>query len=490
MTFNVAQNETLTPVNMSRRELEYALEHNTEFFIEFNLGDELTYPVPHFHKVSFSLLISSSVARVALALPRGHAKTTLAKLACLWYFLFTDIRFIVYVSNTATIAQAACADIINYMQTANFIAVFGRVEWIKNQGGDGFYWFKLRGKSCILRALGAGQQVRGINIDNRRPELAVVDDLEDDDNTATKYLRDRLKEWVYGPFKKAMARKHKLIWLGNMLSVHSLLYSHCQSPYWHSMLFGCLLSNGQPLWPDMWTLEDLQADLQEYKDIGMTARWFAEMMNQPVPGSSGLISADEIKYRPMRAPDDIEYGFITIDPAISQKDWANDTAIVAHGFVEDVWQVLEEEHGKFDIGQIWNCAINMCYRWRLNVIGIETGAFQSSLQYIFKYLAMTKNVNNVEIVELRASSQVTKNQRIAAWAAMLKSGDYVLTEGDFHITQQLLNYNPQKRENQDDVIDSAAYGLQMVEKHIGLIMQRHMRTEDVRVLDEYAVCSV
>src|SRR3546814_15606201 len=149
-------------------------------------------------------------------------------LAVVWYFRYTNHRFCVYLSNTNTIAKNACKDIIGYLKSPNSIAVFGEIKMIKESETDSLWIFELttpegRVKKCILRAVGAGQQMRGINIDNQRPDMAVVDDVEDNENHESELLQKTLDRWIFGPFLKALARRKKVIWLGNMLQKTSLL---------------------------------------------------------------------------------------------------------------------------------------------------------------------------------------------------------------------------------------------------------------------------
>src|SRR3546814_2791065 len=87
---------------------------------------------------------------------------------------------------------------------------------IKESETDSLWIFELttpegRVKKCILRAVGAGQQMRGINIDNQRPDMAVVDDVEDNENTESELLQKKLDRWIFGPFLKALARRKKVI---------------------------------------------------------------------------------------------------------------------------------------------------------------------------------------------------------------------------------------------------------------------------------------
>ena len=465
----------VAPVSVQPQQIKLLLEKNEEFFIHFFLGDELTKPVPEFHKDTFHLMTHSDISRLAIALPRDHAKTTLAKLAVVWYFLFSDISFIVYLSNTASVAQAACVDIMQFMENSNFTEIFGNIEYKIERGGEGFYKFVVtldgKEKTCILKALGAGQQVRGLNIEHRRPQLAIVDDLEDPELLLDRKQYDKLKTWFMGTFRKALDKfGHKIIHIGNMISNMCLLKDHCESKYWYSVRYGCLLSNGEPLWPDAWPLPALKADFNEYLDEGKIDVWFAEMMNLPIAAGMGLIKAHEINYMPILYPEDIEYGFITVDPAISSKKWAHKAAVVVHGFHEGKWQICayEARRGVKPL-ELFHMIAQMAVYWKVNVVGIESVAYQESLQYVFPYFAVTEGFKNLEFVPIYTLG-VRKAQRLAGWAAMIKKEEYYITEGDFVITQQLLAYDPNKKENDDDEIDCCASGVQMIDRYMPLIL--------------------
>lgn len=454
-----------------------ALEHDAEFFIQFFIGDEIDLPVPQFHKDIFYLMTIIEWLYFVCAIPRDHAKTTLAKLACVWYFLFSPVRFIVYISSSHEMAVPSVVDIIEFMQTDNFIEVFGAVEFYIKQDGKGFYKFKLRGKICILKAFGAGQHVRGLNVDNNRPQLAICDDIEDNQNIATEQLALKLKRWFYGPFKKALDKRgHKIIQLGNMITHKSLLQEHIKSQFWHSRLYGCILSNGKPLWPDVWPIEKLKKDFQQYQEAGTVDIWFAEMMNQPVMGSNGIISADEIFYLPALMPGDQEYAFMTLDLAISNREWAHATVPAVHAWTGDCWQITEY-HQIFGIDPItlfWKI-IPIIQKWNIHYVGIEDVAYQASLKFVFAHLCLENNIENLHFVPVYATSR--KNERIAPWAGMLKNQHYALTEGDFLATQQLLMYDPQKKENDCDIIDSCAYGPQMTQNYIFDIIEKAQETK-------------
>lgn len=465
----------LESVQMSNREIKAALQHDDEFFIQFFLGDIVDRGIPPFHPKLLRLMTAWDVPRAAFAVPRDHAKTTLAKLAAVKYFLFSQYRFGVYLSNTAPIAISATNDIVGFLESENCRAVFGEIEWHVRKDGDGWYEFSIGGKYCILRALGAGKQVRGLNIDNKRPDFAIVDDLEDAENIATPELLLKLKRWFYGTFLKAMDAFHnKVIWLGNMTSDKSILATICKSDHWHSVLYGCLLDTGEPLWPQKWSVEKLRNDYAEYQEAGMADIWFAEMMNMPVSVSNPLIAAEHINYQPSVLPEDVKHAFITVDLAISDKSWAHKTVLAVHAWVEPDkepgwWQVVYT-HGQrgMDPVQLFNLIVEQSQYWNSRVTGIESVAFQASLQTIYPHLAMLAGLNDLIFKPLIAQGR--KVQRIAPWAAMLKSKDWALTEGDFEVTQELLHFDATKKDNADDHLDACAYGPQMIQNYSHLIL--------------------
>lgn len=479
-------------VSINRADVINALRKDPEFFIQFFLQDELTFPVPEFHKTIFIKMTSPDVKRFVCAIPRDHAKTTLAKLAVVWLFLFSPYRFIIYVSNTHTIAKEAVTDIRTFILSENFAQVFGRPEIIVDRQGDGIIKFKIiidgKEKVCILRAIGAQQQVRGINIDNQRPQCAVVDDLEDNDNIATEPLFMKLKKWFYGPFLKCLDKfDNKLIQLGNMISNRQLLKENCESKRWHSMKYGCLLSNGQPLWADAWSLDKLKADFNEYLEKGMLDVWFAEMMNMPLAGGRGLIRADKLFYVPKVHPADVEYGCITVDLAISDKTWAHRTAVVVHVWCGEFWQPAEYFMDyAVDPIQLLDIIIALCFKWRVHVVGIESVAYQAALQSVFTYICQMRGIDWIKFKELYFVGR--KVQRLAAWAGMIKKKEYGLPEGDFPFTEQLLSFDPKVRDNDDDLIDAASFILQMTDEYIFEIMEKLelVQTGNVQTLENYA----
>lgn len=474
------------------------LRTNFEFLIEFFLAEQLDMAVPLFHTEIWSLLTDLEKERVLLAIPRGHAKTTLAKLAVIWHWLFTRHRFCVYLSNTSPIAKGACRDIIEWLSHPNFIAIYGRVKIVKHSENEGLWIFDLplrngKTKRCILRALGQGQQMRGINIDNQRPDLAVVDDVEDNENTASESQQKKLDQWMFGPFLQALDKRRKIMWLGNMLTKTSLLARLSRSPAWNPVVFGCLIKDSlgrlRPLWPDRWSVEALIDSFQEYKGLGLTATWMCEMMNMPGHGQNGF-SADQLRYLPAPDPADVEMAWLTIDPAFGLKQQNDETAIAVHvlprGGTTPI--TLPPVHGHWTETQIFDQAMELARLWGAWTWGIEAVAAQRVLITLFDMLQAMRGIpNRCVFVPLMAGNGDSKAGRIRAFVALITAGDWAIADHDIDLTTQLVGLDMTKKDQADDICDAAAYGPQMYEEFRGLITHQFMASTEPLARPQYGV---
>ena len=469
----------------SRGEIIDRLQNDGEFFIEFFIPEQLSMPVPTFHsKEIWPLLTSTALHRVLLAIPRGHSKTTLAKLAVVHYLLFSPYRFCIYVSNTNAFAVNACKDIIGYLKSPNFVAVFGEIRMEKESETNSLWIFDVPRpdgslKRCILRGVGANQQMRGMNIDNQRPDLAVVDDLEDNDNTASEYLQKKLDQWVVGPFLKALARNHKIIWLGNMIRKTCLLARLSTDPRWNPVVFGSLLKDSEtgeltPLWPDLWPVDKLFEDLQEYKALGYSESWMCEMMNMPGHSENGF-TLDQINFQVPPGRDELLAVWIAVDPAFGERAGTDDSAVVVHGLPMDGCpMVLDWRVGKFRDETLFEEILALAFKWNAWVWGIEAVAAQRVLISLYTVWLAMRNVNHrVEMIPLMAGRGDPKVGRISAWVGLMADGQYAIPFDAQDIVTQILNYDMKKSNNSDDLIDACAYGGAMLNQYEYLLRSLH-----------------
>ena len=470
-------NETESDVLETKR----LLRTSGEFFIEFFHGEDMEFGVPPIHKDVWKLFTNTALARILLAIPRDHAKTTLSKLGVIWYWLFTNHRFCIYLSNTIGRAKDACRDIMNFLRRDNFVSLYGNVRIIKESETENIWIFELklgngRVKQCILRAASANQSMRGINVDNQRPDIAVVDDVEDEENTSSEILQKKLDRWMFGTFLKALAKRRKIIWLGNMLAKTSLLARLAKNPKWNPVVFGSIVRNNitgqlEPLWPDRWSFEELVEDFEEYRDLGLVELWMCEMMNMPGHGENGFRS-DQFFYQPIPNPEDCVAAWLVLDPAFGEDAENDDSSITVHVLPkEGVPMVVNEVTGKMKEEEIFTIMHDLAQYWNAWVWGIEAVAAQKVMITLFKVYATTKGVvHMIEFIPLLAGKGDPKLSRIKAFMGLMDAKEYAVFEGAVNITTQALQFVFTKKKQRDDLLDSCAYGPQMLDQYMDLLI--------------------
>jgi hypothetical protein len=153
---------------------------------------------PPFHKECWELCTSPE-KYVAIAAPRGHAKSTAITLGYgLATLLFRERKFMLLVSDTESQASLFLGLFKQELQDNNeLIDLFGIkrndkgvVEFIKGTEADVIVECTDGHKFRII-AKGAEQKLRGLIWNGSRPDIIICDDMENDELVMNKERRDR-----------------------------------------------------------------------------------------------------------------------------------------------------------------------------------------------------------------------------------------------------------------------------------------------------------
>jgi Terminase RNaseH-like domain len=454
------------------------LRYDYESFILLFLHgqDGIEFGVPDFHNWIMSYMCLSQHARSCFAIPRDHAKTTLAKLASIHLFIYSPSRFLVYLSNTSTIAIQATRDIVNFIREPHVCAIYGEPVFTQQEEARGNYMFQWRGRRYIIRSLGAGQQVRGMNVDNQRPDLAIIDDLESaEEDVSNKLGYEKLKRWLYGTFMKALdRRRNKIIQIGNLVSNTSILWDHLNSPDWKSIRLAAITNDNKPLWPARWTVEQLRLELLSYIREGQMYIWLAEMMNMPITSTNQLLDVSQLAMTSKVYPDSdgIKFRCITVDPAISDNmAHANAAVVACHTFNGVYWQ-LADVNASYGVTpyELYDIIMDMAIKWKVRAIGIEDVNYQRALIHVANYENARRGYVGFHFLPVKAG-RVTKTTRILTWLGMIRRGLYRFTIDNYDIFDEVNKYDVTSTHNKDDTIDCCAYIIYMITHYLDVIAE-------------------
>lgn len=482
----------------NKQQLLELIQRDCELFLSFYLGEKLDLGIPEFHKEiwdEFLHLLDEvnepsrlvGILHKLLGVPREHAKTTLTKLAVILFFRYSRLRFLAYVSNTGPLALNAIRDIYNWLTSPQEIQLFGQPVVEKKNESESLFILQIhipgqtRLKRVIMKGFGVETQIRGMNLDSDRPDLMVFDDVESRDTASTPAQQAKLDANIMGTALKAMAKMGIAIFIGNMISETTLLARLSKEPEWRAVVFGSIIraqdATLRPLWPDRWSLQALLDDYAKFRRLGLGHVWEAEMMNLTSKEILGESLAN-CPRPPRPMPEQIEAGFITLDPAFGTNAWNDESALTVHAKLHgaDIPVVVETWHGRAKEDEVLDELIRLSYYWGITTWCIEAVAAQRLLIPLFKAKLVLRGMSADLFVMLPITGgKESKSSRIVAYRSSCAMGSYAIVEEESDLVDRLENYAPDSEEH-DDICDSAAFGIVVWSLH-GVIVKGQGRVD-------------
>lgn len=229
--------------------------------------------------------------RSATAAPRGHAKsTTLTFKGSLHATLYQYKHYIIIISDSSEQADGFLDNIRceleeNPAVLEDFGALAGPV-WRSNV---------LLTKSNIkIEAIGSGKKVRGRKHRNWRPDLIVLDDVENDENVRTPEQRAKLQSWYYKAVSKAGDDYTDIVYIGTLLHYDSLLANVLRNPAYRTVKYKAVLSFSPrvDLW-DAW--ERIYTDLSDPAHEAAAEAYFRAHEQEMLAGTQ-VLWPDKLSY--------------------------------------------------------------------------------------------------------------------------------------------------------------------------------------------------
>lgn len=200
-------------------------------FAQAYLGHHFKLRPSRMHDELFEIVKGMSTkrgSRIAIAAPRGHAKTTVVGLAyVLWSALLAKENFILIVSATKEQASLILRTIKDEIQTNPLLhRDFPGVCFPPGAGRLPKPWKDYQimlPNGVTIKAVGANQAIRGSKHRQYRPDLIIVDDLENQEQTESAEQREKLRSWFEKTLLKAGEPRTNVIVVGTILHYDALL---------------------------------------------------------------------------------------------------------------------------------------------------------------------------------------------------------------------------------------------------------------------------
>lgn len=216
---------------------------------------------------------------------------------------------------------------------------------------------------------------------------------------------------------------------------------------WSVVQKKAIQADGSLLFPERLTKEFLD---QAKRTMGSYV--FAnQYQNEIIPEGEQTFQKSWIRYYSEIPSNTLRFAFI--DPAISQADGADYTALVVVAVDERKnWYVEHSRHARLTPSQIIDLGFATHDRFGTVSIGVESVAYQQALIYMF-HEEMQRRAKLIPVTEVKRGSSKTKEMRILGLVPRFEWGSLMLAPHQYELEVELAQF---PRGAHDDILDALA----------------------------------
>lgn len=288
---------------------------------------------------AFERVARGETKRLIINMPPRHTKSEFASyLLPAWFLGKFPHKKVIQTSHTAELAVGFGRKVRNLVDSEVYKRIFPDLNlqadskaagrWNTSKGGDYF-------------AIGVGGAVTGKGAD-----LLIIDDPHSEQEAAmaatNPEIYDKVYEWyTSGPRQRLQPGGAIVIvmtrWAQRDLTGQVIKASAQRGgEEWEVIEFPAILPSGNPLWPEFWSKDELEALQEELPN----AKWQAQYQQNPVGNESAIVKRDWWKWWEAEEPPQCDYILQTWDTAFEKNNRADYSAGTTWGIFNN-----DEDHG-------------------------------------------------------------------------------------------------------------------------------------------------
>lgn len=441
------------------------VRNSFDWFFSIYFHNYIKYETASFQREIFQIIEDDKVELAVIVAFRGSAKSTIVSTASvLWSILGKpQKKFVIILSQTDQKARQHLQNIKMELENNEVLRKdLGPFDEEKNQWGSTALIIKKFNAKIMISS--SEQSIRGMRFMENRPDLIIIDDIEDINSVKTQDGRDKISNWFMGEVLPARGKKSKVIIVGNLLHEDSLL-KRLQEKIESGKVNGVykeypiLNEDGNPMWLGKYpTLADIEQE--KIKTIDDVA-WAREYLLKILPTCDQVVEPDWI-HRYDELPllkDNYEFTMTGVDPAFGETNRNDYTAMVSarvysikgeryiYILPNPVNERLKSPEMRDRIMLIYNSA----YRGMGVVVVEDVGGQKMILQEL-----EAKGVNAIPF----HPGGSDKRTRLSMTAGEIKSGFILFPRtGAEQLIGQIVNFGSEKHDDLTDAFTTLILGL-------------------------------
>jgi predicted phage terminase large subunit-like protein len=343
---------------------------------------------------AFEKVASGKLKRLIINMPPRHTKSEFASyLLPAWFLGKYPHKKVIQTSHTAELAVGFGRKVRNLVDQEAYTRIFPGVglqtdskaagRWATNKGGDYF-------------AIGVGGAVTGKGAD-----LLIIDDPHSEQEAAlaetNPEIYDKTYEWyTSGPRQRlqpggsivvVMTRWSKRDLTGQVIKAEA----QRGGEEWEIIDFPAILPSGNPLWPEFWSINELNALQKELPN----SKWMAQYMQHPTSEVSAIVKREWWQIWEEEDPPHCDFVLQAWDTAFEKSNRSDYSACTT-------WGVFYQKDPDTDKTEA-NIILLNAFRDRLEFPSLKQKALDQMQEYNPDSIIIEKKASGAPLIyELRA----------------------------------------------------------------------------------------
>jgi predicted phage terminase large subunit-like protein len=408
---------------------------------------------------AFQRVAEGKVKRLIINMPPRHTKSEFASyLLPSWFLGMFPDKKIIQTSHTAELAVGFGRKVRNLVDSDAYKDIFPTVALQADSKAAGRWATNFAGEYF---AIGVGGAVTGKGAD-----LLIIDDPHSEQEAALSEVNpeiyDKTYEWyTSGPRQRlqpggaiviVMTRWSKKDLTGQVIKAAA----QRSGEEWEVIEFPAILPSGNPLWPQFWSLKELEALKTELPN----SKWQAQYMQQPTSDVSAIIKREWWKIWDEESPPYCEFLIQSWDTAFLKTERADYSACTTWGVFykpDDTGReqaniiLLNAFKKRMEFPELKQRAFQEFKEWNPDTLVVEAKAAGSPL--IFELRAM-----GIPVQEFSPSKGNDKIARLNSVADIFASGRVWVPNTNWaeELVEEVASFPSGEH---DDLVDSMSQAL-------------------------------
>ena len=356
------------------------------------------------------------IKRLIVNMPPRHTKSEFASVYFPSYMmgLKPDMK-IMQTTHTAELSQRFGRKVRNLMDTEEYKRVFDNVTLSADSKSAGRWETSVGGEYF---AAGVGGAITG-----RGADLLIIDDPHSEQDALSPSALEAAYEWYTSGPRQRLQPGGSIVVVMTRWSTLDLTeklirrMGEAHADQWEVVELPAILDSGEPLWPEFWKLEELEA----VKASLPIAKWNSQYMQNPTSEEGAIIKREWWRVWGKDHPPEPSYVLQSYDTAFSKKETADYSAITTWGVFrpnsdapESIF-LLDAKRGRWDFPELKAIANEEYHYWQPDAVLIESQASGTPLTHELR-------MAGIPVVNYRPTRGKDKTTRVHSVAPVFESG--------------------------------------------------------------------